>query len=286
MPSLAFSFSHSLQRRRPRADSIRDPWDSGGSTLPDAPQPSAQSPAQNFTSSAQPNGLFSAPTGAQIRAGRLSPARRSTGSLLGQTGVFFHRGCPPHYADSWSLLRQLRTTLQYRPQVRQRFRSFRRKVGRSHAALSQRAGLLRWTSLPGPFTRIHVITGSPTAASSVAASFPQPGSDSPWGRRRRINSIIPELRAAQSPLPWSLTYYPEPSVTARVVSLTFLTSIATDAGGNLVLEFFPYGGAQVPHHVQTPRHRVSSAQPFALKDRFGGRRRSPICDHLYLLLHL
>jgi hypothetical protein len=35
------------------------------------------------------------------------------------------------------------------------------------------------------------------------------------------------------------TYYPEPSVTARVVSLTFLTSIATDAGGNLVLEFLP-----------------------------------------------
>jgi hypothetical protein len=36
-----------------------------------------------------------------------------------------------------------------------------------------------------------------------------------------------------------VTYYPEPSVTARVVSLTFLTSIATDAGGNLVLEFLP-----------------------------------------------
>jgi hypothetical protein len=36
-----------------------------------------------------------------------------------------------------------------------------------------------------------------------------------------------------------VTYYPQPSVTARVVSLTFLTSIATDAGGNLVLEFLP-----------------------------------------------
>jgi hypothetical protein len=35
------------------------------------------------------------------------------------------------------------------------------------------------------------------------------------------------------------TYYPEPSVTARVVTLTFLTSIATDAGGNLVVEFLP-----------------------------------------------
>jgi hypothetical protein len=35
------------------------------------------------------------------------------------------------------------------------------------------------------------------------------------------------------------TYYPQPSVTGRVVSLTFLTSIATDAGGNLVLEFLP-----------------------------------------------
>ena len=36
-----------------------------------------------------------------------------------------------------------------------------------------------------------------------------------------------------------VTYYPEPSVTSRVVGLTFVTSIATDAGGNLVLEFLP-----------------------------------------------
>jgi hypothetical protein len=36
-----------------------------------------------------------------------------------------------------------------------------------------------------------------------------------------------------------VTYYPEPSLTARVVGLTFATSIATDAGGNLVLEFLP-----------------------------------------------
>jgi hypothetical protein len=36
-----------------------------------------------------------------------------------------------------------------------------------------------------------------------------------------------------------VTYYPEPSVTARVAGLTFASSIATDAGGNLVLEFLP-----------------------------------------------
>jgi hypothetical protein len=36
-----------------------------------------------------------------------------------------------------------------------------------------------------------------------------------------------------------VTYYPEPSVTGRVVASTFLTSIATDAGGNLLLEFLP-----------------------------------------------
>jgi hypothetical protein len=42
------------------------------------------------------------------------------------------------------------------------------------------------------------------------------------------------------------TYYPEPSVTARVVTLTFLTSIATDAGGNLVLEFLPNFIHRVP----------------------------------------
>ncbi len=43
-----------------------------------------------------------------------------------------------------------------------------------------------------------------------------------------------------------VTYYPEPSVTARVVSLTFLTSIATDAGGNWVLEFFPNMARKFP----------------------------------------
>jgi hypothetical protein len=44
-------------------------------------------------------------------------------------------------------------------------------------------------------------------------------------------------RAAAAAL--TTTYYPEPSVTGKVVGLTFATSIATDAGGNLVLEFLP-----------------------------------------------
>ncbi len=44
-------------------------------------------------------------------------------------------------------------------------------------------------------------------------------------------------RAAAAAL--TVTYYPEPSVTARVVGNTFWTSIATDAGGNLLLEFIP-----------------------------------------------
>jgi hypothetical protein len=44
-------------------------------------------------------------------------------------------------------------------------------------------------------------------------------------------------RAAAAAL--TTTYYPEPSITARVVLLTFVTSIATDAGGNLVVEFLP-----------------------------------------------
>ena len=37
----------------------------------------------------------------------------------------------------------------------------------------------------------------------------------------------------------TVTYYPEPSVTAGNVASTFLVSILTDAGGNLVLEFLP-----------------------------------------------
>jgi hypothetical protein len=36
-----------------------------------------------------------------------------------------------------------------------------------------------------------------------------------------------------------LAYYPGPSTTGRVVGLTFATSIASDMGGNLVLEFLP-----------------------------------------------
>jgi hypothetical protein len=44
-------------------------------------------------------------------------------------------------------------------------------------------------------------------------------------------------RAAAAAL--TLGYYPKPSRNARVVLSTFSYSIATDAGGNLVLEFFP-----------------------------------------------
>ena len=43
-----------------------------------------------------------------------------------------------------------------------------------------------------------------------------------------------------------VTYYPEPSVTARVVGNTFWNSIATDAGGDLVLEFLPNIIRRVP----------------------------------------
>ena len=51
-------------------------------------------------------------------------------------------------------------------------------------------------------------------------------------------------RAAAAAL--TVAYYPEPSVTARVVGLTWATSIATDAGGNLVLEFIPSIVRKVP----------------------------------------
>jgi hypothetical protein len=44
-------------------------------------------------------------------------------------------------------------------------------------------------------------------------------------------------RAASAAL--TVIYYPEPSITAAVVASTFLISIATDAGGNLLLEFIP-----------------------------------------------
>jgi hypothetical protein len=51
-------------------------------------------------------------------------------------------------------------------------------------------------------------------------------------------------RAAAAAL--TTTYYPAPSVTGRVVGLTFATSILTDAGGNLVVEFLPVLGRKFP----------------------------------------
>jgi hypothetical protein len=44
-------------------------------------------------------------------------------------------------------------------------------------------------------------------------------------------------RAAAAAL--TVTYYPELSITASVVASTFLISIATDAGSDLLLEFIP-----------------------------------------------
>jgi hypothetical protein len=51
-------------------------------------------------------------------------------------------------------------------------------------------------------------------------------------------------RAASAAL--TVTYYPEPSITAAVVASTFLISIATDAGGDLLLEFFPSAAHRFP----------------------------------------
>lgn len=54
---------------------------------------------------------------------------------------------------------------------------------------------------------------------------------------QQFNSSGLAGRAAAALL--TLAYYPPASRTARVVGTTFGVSVATDAGGNLVLEFFP-----------------------------------------------
>jgi hypothetical protein len=54
---------------------------------------------------------------------------------------------------------------------------------------------------------------------------------------RQVNFSGIGGRAAAAAL--TVTYYPEPSITATVVANTFLISIATDAGGDLLLEFIP-----------------------------------------------
>jgi len=97
--------------------------------------------------------------------------------------------------------------------------------------LRRRAGR---TFSPGP----RYYRDRPVAASSIAVCFP-PGQalirrgDMEYDQ---FNYFRDGGRAAAAAL--VVTYYSQPSVTARC-RLTFVTSIATDAGGNLVLEFLP-----------------------------------------------
>jgi hypothetical protein len=213
--------------------------------LPDAPQPSAQSPAQNFTSSTQ-----------QTAFSPLPPARRFAQVIEpGQTEYRFTAS--DKLIFSFTEVARPITLLPglYSASYEQLFNTDP-KYGHDSGAYGEKLGaaMLRSASVrvfsdgifAGAFHQdpryYRIADGSFIRRSllSMRQAVIRRGDDGV----DQFNYSGIAGRAVAAAL--VTTYYPEPSVTARVVSLTFLTSIATDAGGNLVFEFFPTVARKFP----------------------------------------
>jgi hypothetical protein len=207
-------------------------------SLPDAPQPSAEPPAKNFASASQ-----------QTAFSPLPPARRFAQVIEpGQTEYQFT--APDKLVYSFTEVARPITLLPglYSAGYEQLFNTDP-KYGHDAGAFGEKLGaaMLRSASVrvfsdgifAGAFHQdpryYRIANGSFIRRSLLSArqAVIRRGDDG----ADQFNYSGIAGRAAAAAL--VVTYYPEPSVTARVVSLTFLTSIATDAGGNLVLEFFP-----------------------------------------------
>jgi hypothetical protein len=213
--------------------------------LPDAPQPSGQSPAQNFTPSAQ-----------QTAFSPLPPARRFAQVIEpGQTEYQFT--APDKLVFSFTLVARPVTLLPglYSASYEQLFNTDP-KYGHDSGAYGEKLGaaMLRSATVrvfsdgifAGAFHQdpryYRIANGSFIRRSllSMRQAVVRRGDDG----ADQFNYSGIAGRAVAAAL--VTTYYPKPSVTGRVVSLTFLTSIATDAGGNLVLEFFPNVARRFP----------------------------------------
>jgi hypothetical protein len=213
--------------------------------LPDAPQPSEQSPAQNFTPSTQ-----------QTAFSPLPPARRFAQVIEpGQTEYRFTAA--DKLVFSFTEVARPITLIPglYSAGYEQLFNTDP-KYGKDSGAFGEKLGaaMLRSASvrvfsdgiLAGAFHQdpryYRIAEGSFVRRSllSMRQAVIRRGDDG----SDQFNYSGIAGRAVAAAL--VTTYYPEPSVTARVVSLTFLTSIATDAGGNLVLEFFPTVARRFP----------------------------------------
>jgi hypothetical protein len=213
--------------------------------LPDAPQPSAQSPAQNFTPSAQ-----------QTAFSPLPPARRFAQVIEpGQTEYQFTAS--DKLLFSFTEVARPITLIPglYSAGYEQLFNTDP-KYGKDSGAFGEKLGaaMLRSATVrvfsdgifAGAFHQdpryYRIANGSFIRRTLLSArqAVVRRGDDG----TDQFNYSGIAGRAVGAAL--VTTYYPEPSVTARVVSLTFLTSIVTDAGGNLVLEFFPTVARKFP----------------------------------------
>jgi hypothetical protein len=213
--------------------------------LPEAPQPQAQPPTQNFTPSSQQTAFSPQP-----------PARRFAQVIEpGQTQYKFT--APDKLVFSFTEVARPITLIPglYSASYEQLFNTDP-KYGKDSGAFGEKLGaaMLRSASVrvfsdgifAGAFHQdpryYRIANGSFIRRSLLSArqAVIRRGDDG----ADQFNYSGIAGRAVAAAL--VVTYYPEPSVTARVVSLTFLTSIATDAGGNLVLEFFPNVARKFP----------------------------------------
>jgi hypothetical protein len=216
----------------------RTPAAALAATLPDAPQPQAQAPAQNFASRTQQRAFSPEP-----------PARRFAQVIEpGQTEYQFT--APDKLVFSFTEVARPFTLLPalYSAGYEQLFNTDP-KYGKDAGAFGEKFGaaMLRSASVrvlsdgvfAGAFHQdpryYRVAYGGFFRRSlfSIRQAVVRRGDNG--ADQFNYSGIVG--RAAAAAL--VTTYYPQPSVTGRVVSLTFLTSIATDAGGNLVLEFLP-----------------------------------------------
>jgi hypothetical protein len=213
--------------------------------LPDAPQAQEQPPAQNFAPSSQQTAFSPEP-----------PARRFAQVIEpGQTEYQFT--APDKLVFSFTEVARPFTLIPalYSASYEQLFNTDP-KYGKDSGAFGEKFGaaMLRSASVrvfsdgvfAGAFHQdpryYRIAHGSFIRRSLLSArqALVRRGDDG----TEQFNYSGIAGRAVAAAL--VVTYYPEPSVTARVVSLTFLTSIATDAGGNWVLEFFPNMARKFP----------------------------------------
>ncbi len=206
--------------------------------LPDTPQPQEQAPAQNFASRAQEAAFSPQP-----------PARRFARVIEpGQTE--YHFTAPDKLVFSFTEVARPFTLIPplYSASYEQLFNTDP-KYGKDAGAFGEKFGaaMLRSASVrvlsDGVFAgafhqdpRYYRIAHGNIVRRGVLAArqvFIRRGDDG----EDQFNYSGIVGRAAAAAL--TTTYYPAPSVTGRVVGLTFLTSISTNAGGNLVLEFLP-----------------------------------------------